>query len=223
MLDALVNDLGLGDLESDLAVLDHAAPWLEEPDASPPAKRRCLVGRRYDSATWIAPSPAEGKEAPSGKPMVLNSPAQPMYSPFRPHVSPADPDRNMHYAPCMSSPSPAQQLFPSPATTPSAQVPPFEVPVTEASDVDCDLSSLPGPLYLIPAVVSGRASLDASPTSLLVYVVSTSPAPFLGAPVPAPRRLASQASVPRSALAESPRPRDSPRAYRDYRLPEALR
>lgn len=211
MLDALVHDLGLGDFEADFAVLDCDAPWLDEDDASPPAKRRCLVGRRYDSATWLGSSSPEGEELTPTK-EILN--ASPVNQRGSPHWSGADG--------MQAQSSPTQQMFsPSSASPPTAtspaEVPAFEIPVTGASDVDCDLSSLPGPLYLIPALVSGRTSLDESPSSLLVYVVSTSPAPFSGAPIPAPRPLAAQSSSsPKTALRKRPRPHNSPRTYKCY-------
>ncbi|ROT64645.1 hypothetical protein C7M84_017408 [Penaeus vannamei] len=110
-------------------------------------------------------------------------------------------------------------LAPSSYTeAPTAQDPSVEIPVTEASDVDCDLSSLAGPLYLIPALVSGRASLDASPSSLLVYVVSTSPDPFSGAPLPVPRPLAAPATspLPQTAPRKRSRPLNSPRTYKCF-------
>lgn len=201
MLGALVHDLGLGDFEPDLAMLDHAAPWLEEPDASPPAKRRCLVGRRHDSATWFLPSSPEEIEASPSEPEMLSlSPA-----PFQPDVA----------GEAQEQPLIGVSSFPAPSATPATSlathVPPFEVPVTEATDVDCDLSSLPGPLYLIPAIVSGRASLDASPSSLLVYVVSTTPSPSLGTPMPAPRPLASQTNAFRQQDLHKALPYSSPR------------
>lgn len=217
MLDALVQDLGLGDFESDLAMLD--APWLEGLDRTPPAKRRCLVGRRYDSATWLqSPSP----EGPEGSPtkqwldvdseLLRLSPTEPGWGQAQPVLGASE----------MTCPSPPQQMTPSPPSSyteaPTAQDPSVEIPVTEASDVDCDLSSLAGPLYLIPALVSGRASLDASPSSLLVYVVSTSPDPFSGAPLPVPRPLAAPATTPRPQTAprKRPRPFDSPRTYKCF-------
>ena len=87
-------------------------------------------------------------------------------------------------------PSPSQPMCPDASRVqivPAGVCPPFETPVTEAINLDFGLSSLSGPLYLIPAIVSGKPGFD----DVVVYMVSTSPTrPTFGVPMPAPRALA---------------------------------